>query len=84
MQRTGETYTEYQKRVLCENSSKLGGHPVVTPQCLDGGKEYRVEVLHHRLDEPGEGETMSLCGDCKDRVKRDAEGHGYRVLVKKL
>ena len=67
MQKTGETYTEYQKRVLCENSSRLTNHIGVYPQCYDGKKEFEVTITYDN----GEQDTLYLCKECLNNLKRE-------------
>ena len=79
MQRTGETYLEYQERTLCENSSKLTNN-IVSPKCFDGGQEYEVKVSYNDV----ESDTLRLCESCMNAVKTDARRFKYEVNVKKL
>lgn len=79
MQRIGETYVEYQKRVLCENASRLG-IPIFSPSCESGKKEYEVVVYYNEA----ERDILHLCRECRNRIKRDARRHGYKVRTAKL
>ena len=81
MQRLGETYTEWQKRIYCENSSNLGRGISLTPQCLNGGKEYKVRVTY---DGGYEEDLFYLCKECLRNLKRDCRKHGYKVRAVKL
>lgn len=79
MQRTGETYRQYQRRTLCENASQLGTS-IPVPSCMNGRKEYKVVVYYNEL----ERDILYLCKECRDAIKRDARRHGYKVRSAKL
>jgi hypothetical protein len=80
MQRAGETYGEYQRRIYCENASILGTGISVHPQCCNGRKEYRCTVKYNAVS----SDTFELCGQCRDNLKKEARRHGYKFKSVKL
>lgn len=63
-----ETYSDFLKRKLCDNSSRLGSGISLTPQCYDGKREYTCTVIYNEV----ERDTVTLCKKCRDNLRKDA------------
>lgn len=82
IQSSFETYREYQRRTLCDNSTKRGRGISLDPRCYDGGREYECTVSY---DEHGiETDTMILCSECTRNLRKDSRKHKYRFTSKKV
>jgi hypothetical protein len=75
-----ETYTKWEARTFCDNSSRRGKGVSLTPQCNDGKREFEVTVAYN----DAESDTMTLCSECTKNLKADARRHHYKVTVKRL
>jgi len=65
--------------VNCDNDSSMG-HTVINPQCFKGVPSFKVAVQYNEV----ESDTLTLCADCAQAVKRDARRHGYKVTTKRI
>ncbi len=74
-----ETYSEKQHKTLCENSSRLTNN-IVNPQCYDGKKEYEVVISYNDV----ENDTLFLCSNCMNAIKKECKKHGYKVITRRL
>ena len=63
----------------CENASRLGHYPVVSPQCWDGTATRTVTVQYNEVEK----DTLYLCAECAKAVAKDARRRGYKVTNRK-
>jgi hypothetical protein len=75
-----ETYGDWEKRVFCDNASRKGIGVGVKPQCSRGLREFEVTVVYSAVD----SDTMVLCTQCTQYLKRETGKHGYKVKTKRL
>ena len=59
----------------CENASRLGHYPVVSPQCYDGAATRIVTIQYNEVEK----DTLLLCNNCAKAVAKDARRRGYKV-----
>lgn len=73
------------RAMTCENSA-TGITRVVSPQCLGRRVEVLLTVEYDDWDRSGQGapDTLRLCRECAQRVKQDAERHGYTTTSRDL
>lgn len=75
-----ETYSDWEKRVFCDNASRRGKGVSIKPQCLDGKREFECTVIYNEVSRS----TMVLCSACRQHLKREARKHKYKFKSKKL
>lgn len=62
----------------CDNAGRTAGD-LGLPGCWDGAVETSLLIEY---DEYGtDADVVHVCGSCAERVRRDAESHGYAVSV---
>lgn len=72
--------------MLCDNSyrARKGRSPILTPACSSNNTTKKL-TIYYQEQVPGWGEpdqdTLHLCGKCADRIKRNAENHGYTTKM---
>jgi len=76
-----ETYGAWEKRVFCDNASRRGSG-CFNPQCCDGKREYRCTVIYNQG--MYDSDTLVLCAECTENLKREARKHGYKFKSKRL
>jgi len=62
----------------CENASTTGSN-IGIPQCFNNIAKFKVVVKYD-----GEEDTLYLCQDCMETLRKDARKHGYSVSKNKL
>ena len=80
MQEIGETYSDWEKRTFCDNASRRGRGISLSPQCVDGKREFECTVIYNKV----ESNTMILCSKCKNRLRREARKHHYKFHSEKV
>ncbi|MCH7536064.1 MAG: hypothetical protein IH948_10070 [Bacteroidetes bacterium] len=65
--------------IVCENASTTGNR-IGIAQCYNNLAENKVIIQYsdHEIDV----DILYFCKECAGRVKKDAEGHGYKVMIK--
>lgn len=79
-----ETYGQYQKRTLCDNSTKRGRGISLNPQCYDGRREYKCTVYYDEYHSASNSDTMTLCSECMKNLRKDCRKHKYQFESKKV
>ena len=87
-----ETYSDWEKRTFCDNASRRGTGVSVKPQCSSGKREYECTVYYYKDGHTATlsngrilgCDTMILCGECRNHLRREARKHGYKFKSKKL
>lgn len=71
--------------VRCENRRR-DGSAIVSPACFGAPATHELTIRYHARAFGGgyEQDVHSVCRECGERIKRDAEGRGYEVLFKGL
>jgi hypothetical protein len=67
------------KKIRCDNDSAMGSYKGVM-QCFKGEPMWRVTVYYNFSD----SDTMVLCEECKEAVKKDARKYDYTVSGSRL
>ena len=75
-----ETYSDWEKRVFCDNASRRGTGVGLSPQCVDGKREYECTVSYNEVEK----DTIVLCGECRQHLMKLARKHGYKFHSKRL
>lgn len=84
MQSAYETYGEWEKRTFYDNASRRGTG-VSLKQCYDGKREYECTVFYDKYRDPKwNSDTMVLCSECREALKREARKHGYGFQSKPI
>jgi len=75
-----ETYSDWEKRTFCDNASRRGTGVSLSPQCVDGKREFECTVIYNEVEK----DTMVLCAECRKQLMREARKHSYKIHSKKL
>lgn len=84
MQSSYETYSQWEKRTFCDNAARRGRGISVNPQCYDGKREYECTVFYDEYRSTSNSDTMTLCSECRDNLKKSARRHGYGFQSRRL
>lgn len=69
----------------CENR-RSDGSAIIAPACYGKQATRSVEIRYHPRPFGGgyESDTHNLCDECAARITRDAKGHGYDVVTRRV
>ncbi len=70
--------SKWKAPTVCENASNMG-RSIGIQNCFNSAARKRVTIQYS--DHGTDQDTLWLCAECAERVKADAEGHGYAVTV---
>jgi len=74
-----ETYRQWEERTFCDNASRRGPGVSLSPQCVNGKREYTCTVIYNEVEK----DTMVLCAECRKHLMTEARKHGYKIQSKR-
>jgi len=76
-----ETYRQWEEHTFCDNASRRGTGVSLSPQCVDGKREFKCTVIYNKGVYGSD--IMVLCAECRKHLMTEARKHGYKIQSKR-